>query len=196
MHTTPDMKIIVRTIFLLAVTCSVHAAQPVKLSDEQLRTAITGVWFSEELPNLMKHIATRMQYFPDGRFVGDYRISGPGSEQYIRSIGTWKVAGGQFSETAKKTSDPAIKFPTFVRHVVAIDRNHMILETSDGARAELWRGKAQLETAKVSVSSLDRKKLFAQLLAMHVSGYRSVPAGGGNVSFRLDSRKIQNPPHK
>jgi hypothetical protein len=144
----------------------------------------------------MKHIGTRMQYFPDGRFVGDYRISGPGSEQYLRSVGTWKVSGGQFSESAKETSDTAVSFPTFVRRVVAIDRNHMILETSDGTRAELWRGKTPLERGARSVSSLNRKKLFSELLSMHVSGYRSVPAGGGNVSFRLDSRKIEKPSHR
>ena len=181
---------------LITVASSVYAAPPAKLSDAQLREKIVGVWFSEELPNLMKHIATRMQYFPDGRFIGDYRISGPGSEQYLRSVGRWKVSGGEFSETAEKTSDPAISFPIFVRHVVAIDPNHMILETSDGTRAELWRGKMPLETGARSVSSLDRKKLFSALLSMHVSGYRSVPDGGGNVSSRLDSRKIEKPPHQ
>jgi hypothetical protein len=137
-----------------------------------------------------------MQYFPDGRFIGDYRVSGPGSEQYLRSVGSWKVSNKQFSEAAEKTSDPAISFPSFVRHVVAIDRNHMILETSDGTRAELWRGKVQLETETRSVSSLNRKKLFSDLLSMHVSGYRSVPAGGSNVSFRLDSRKLEQSPHQ
>jgi len=150
------LKSAVFVAVLLAVASSVYAARPVRLSDAQLREKIVGVWFSEELPNLMKHIGTRMQYFPDGRFLGDYRISGPGSEQYLRTVGNWKVGGGEFSEIAEKTSDPDISFPTFVRHVVAIDRNHVILETSDGTRAELWRGKRALETGARSVSSLDR----------------------------------------
>jgi hypothetical protein len=50
--------------------------------------------------------------------------------------------------------------------------------------------------SKLVITSLNRKKLFSKLLLMHLSGYRTVPAGGGNVSFRLDSRKIEKPPHQ
>ena len=112
--------------------------------------------------------------------------------RYLHSVGSWKVSGGEFSETAEKTSDPAISFPIFVRQVVAIDLRHMILETSDGTRAELWRGKMPLETGARSVSSLDRKKLFSALLSMHVSGYRSVPDGGGNVSSGSTAARLKS----
>ena len=66
---------------------SIFAAPAVELSDAQLRQKIVGVWFSEELPNLMEHIGTRLQYYPDGQVIGDYRISGPGSESYLRTLG-------------------------------------------------------------------------------------------------------------
>ena len=183
--------------FLLTVFFGspVYAAPAVKLSDEELRAKIAGVWFSEELPQMMRHIAERMQYFPDGRFVGDYRISTPSSEHYIRNIGTWKVDGGQFSETTEKCSDP-VKLPTLVRHLVVIDRGHMIIETNDGTRSELWRGDFELEKGRRSVSSVDRKKLFAQLLAIHVSGYRFEPVGNGYSRIRIDTRKIPAPPPK
>ena len=180
----------------LIVHSAVYASPAVKLSDEQLRSAIAGVWFSEELPQLMRHIAERMQYFPDGRFVGDYRISTPSSEHYIRNAGMWKVTGGQFSETTEKCSEPDVNIPTLTRHVVVIDRTHMIIETTDGTRSELWRGDFPLEKNHRAVSSVDHKKLFSQLLAMHVSGYRLVPSGKGYSTIRIDTRKIPAPPAK
>ena len=191
------LKFAVLTALLLGIAFPLHAAPPVKLSDEQLRTKITGVWFAEELPHLMRHIGERMQYFPDGRFLGDYRISTPNGEHYLRNAGTWKVSGGQFSETTEKCSEPGLKLPTLVRHVVTIDREHMIIETSDGTRSELWRGDVELEKGRRSVSSVDRKKLFAQLLAMRVSGYRFEPIGNGKSRIRIDTRKIPvSPPKK
>src|SRR5689334_19800806 len=92
------------TLLLVVIASVTFAAAPVKLSDDQLRAKIAGVWFTEELPEVTTHIGERYQYFPDGRFVSDFRISGPGSERYIRSIGTWKVSGGQFSETVQQTN--------------------------------------------------------------------------------------------
>jgi hypothetical protein len=182
---------------LAFVLCSTaYAAAPVKLSDEQLRAAIAGAWFSEELPQMMRHIAERMQYFPDGRFIGDYRISTPSSEHYIRNTGTWKVKNGQFSEATERCSESGINLPTLVRHVVVIDRAHMIIETSDGTRSELWRGDFPLEKDHRTVSKVDRKELFSQLLAMRVSGYRLVPSGKGYATIRIDTRKIPAPPAK
>jgi len=150
------------TIFALALMlcASLYGSPPVKLSDEQLRTAIVGVWFSEELPQMMRHIAERMQYFPDGRFVGDYRISTPSSEHYIRNAGTWKVSGGQFSEATDKCSEPGVNLPTLVRHGVVMDHTHMIIETADGTRSELWRCEFPLEKNNRTVSSVDHKKAF------------------------------------
>jgi hypothetical protein len=180
---------------LVLIACLSFAATPVKLTDDQLRAKIAGVWFGEELPAVTTHIGERYQYFPDGRFVADYRISGPGTERYIRSIGTWKVSGGQFSETVEHTNFEK-RFPTFIRHVTAIDTKHIVLETSDGTHAELFRGKAQLENGTPSLSSLDRAKLLKELASAHVSGFHSVPAGNGMSSFRLDSRKIEQAKHQ
>ena len=196
MLTPSHMRQITLAFLLLLTACALHAESPVKLTDEQLRTQIVGVWYFEVLPDLKQQIAERVQYFPGGKFVADYRISGPGSEKYLRALGTWKIEEGKFSETSRETSDPAIKFPTFTRQVLAIDARHMILVTSDGTRAELWRGKAPLEDGKPTVSSLDQKKFFEELMAMHLSGWRSVPAGDGKVSFRLDSRIIEDAAHK
>jgi hypothetical protein len=56
---------------------------------------------------------------------------------------------------------------------------------------EYWRGTGQLERGCRSVSSMDRKRLLADLAAMHVSGIHSAPAGNGSHSFRLDSRRIR-----
>jgi hypothetical protein len=189
------MKFTLFATILFAAEFCCFAIDAVKLSDEQLRAQILGVWFTEELPDLTRHIAQRMQYFANGRFIGDFRISGPGSEKYIRSLGIWSVKDARFSETAEQTSDPAIKFPSFFRYVTTIDSKHMILETEDGSRAEYWRGNGPLQSGTPSVSSVDHKQLFKELLVMHVSGYREVPDGKGAVSFRLDSRKIENPPH-
>jgi hypothetical protein len=186
--------ILVTLLMIAGVTA--RGAPAVKLSDEQLRTQITGVWFSEELPQVMRHIAERMQYFPDGRFLGDYRISTPNSEHYIRNAGTWKVSGSQFSEVTEKCSEPGFSIPTLVRHVVVIDRSHMIIETADGTRSELWHGQFALEKGRRSISSVDRQKLFAQLLAMQVSGFRLVPAKKGYSTIRIDTRKIPAPPTK
>ena len=115
------MKLTVLATLAVMIGSSIYPAPPVKLSDEKLREAIAGAWFSEELPQMMRHIAERMQYFPDGRFIGDYRISTPSSEHYIRNTGTWKVSNGKFSEATEKCSEPGINLPTLVRHVVVID---------------------------------------------------------------------------
>jgi hypothetical protein len=187
------MKYVPFLIAFVLVGVSLRAAAPVKLSDQQLRDEIVGVWFGEELPEITRHIAQRTLYYPDGRFVSDFRISGPDMEHYLRSVGTWQVVAGKFSETTQQTSEPGIKFPTLIRHVTAIDHRHMMLETSDSTRAEYWRGSGQLERGNHSVSSVDRKRLLADLGAMHVSGYHSVPAGNGSHSFQIDSRKIRNP---
>jgi len=190
------LNLAIAATLALIIDFTLYASPPVKMSDEQLRSAIAGVWFGEELPQLMRHIAERMQYFPNGTFVGDYRLSTPSSEHYIRNLGTWKVSGGQFSETTEKCSEQGVNFPTLIRHVVIIDHTHMILETADGTRAELWRGDFPLEKNQRTISSVDHKKLFSQLLAMRVSGYRLVPSGKGYSTIRIDTRKIPAPPAK
>jgi hypothetical protein len=72
----------------------------------------------------------------------------------------------------------------------------MIIETNDGTRSELWRGDFELGEGRRSVSSVDRKKLFAQFLAMHVSGYRFEPIGSGSSRIRIDTRRIPASPPK
>jgi hypothetical protein len=193
--TRNNMKATVFLALMLVSRASLYAAPPVKLSDEQLRVKIAGVWFGEELLPQMRHIGQRTQYFPDGRFVCDCRLSTAGSEHYVRNVGTWKVSSRQFSETTTKCSDP-VNIPTLVRHVVVMDRGHMILETDDGTRFEMWRGSFDFEKGRQSVSSVDRKKLFGELMAMNVSGYRLVPAGKGYSTIRIDTRKIPVAPPK
>ena len=183
-------------ILSLVIACNSFSSEPVKLSDDQLRKSIVGVWFAEDMRDLKMHVGQRMQYFSDGHFVGDFRISGPGHERYLRSLGVWSVTDGKFSETAEQTSDPEIKFPSFFRYVVSVDSKHMILGLDDSSRTEWWRGKWPLEHLDPTVSSADHKQLFEQLLEMHVSGYREVPDGKGSVSSRLDSRMLGNPPSK
>jgi hypothetical protein len=185
------MKTAVIFSLILLLCSSVGAAPPVKLSDDELHAKISGVWFGEQLLPGMRHIGQRTQYYADGSFVCDCRLSSAASEHYVRNVGTWKVSAGQFSETTTKCSDP-VNIPTLVRHVIIMDHGHMVLETSDGTRFEMWRGPFELKKGHQSVSSVDRKKLFAQMQAMHVSGFRLVPSGKGYSSIRLDTRAVAN----
>jgi hypothetical protein len=63
--------------FFIAALRSLSA---VELSDEQLREKIVGVWYCEALRDTLHHNGGRLQYFPDGLFIADYRISSPGLE--------------------------------------------------------------------------------------------------------------------
>ena len=186
------MKTILLLVLALLVQWPLQGAPPVKPADEQLRTKIVGVWFGEELVPPMRHVGQRSQYFPDGRFACDSRLSSPGGEHYIRNIGRWTVNGGVFSDTTTSCSDP-VKIPTLIRHVVVIDHGHMILETDNGTRFEMWRGPFELETGGQSLTSVNHKRLFEELMAMHVSGYRLVPAGKGYSSIRFDTRVTAKP---
>jgi hypothetical protein len=183
------MRAVLHAVF--AAFCATGSAAAA-LSDEQLRAQIAGVWYCEDMQEVTKHAAGRLQYFPDGRFIADYRVSGPGNEHYIRTLGTWKVAGGLFTESVSKHSDPKQSFGTLVRRVIAIDKRRMILGPADGgsARFEIWRGKTKLDDSEGSMASI-QKKLLTDLESMHISGFRPIPAGNGMVSWRLDSRKIQ-----
>jgi len=176
-------------VLVVALRFPAAAAQ---LSDKQLRAQIVGVWYTEDMKEVTRHVGGRLQYFPDGRFIADYRISTPGGEQYVRTVGRWNVDHGLFAETVDKISDPKENIPPLVRRVVAIDSRHMILAPAGGAsaRLEIWRGKTKLDASEGSTAAI-QKKLLADLESMHVSGFRPVPAGNDMVSWRLDSRKIQ-----
>jgi hypothetical protein len=168
------------------------SAAAVQLSDEQLRQQIVGVWYTEDMKEVTRHVGSRLQYFPDGRFIGDYRISTPGGEQYLRTIGRWNVDHGLFTETVDKISDPKESIPPLVRRVIAIDSRHMIIApvSNSKGRCELWRGKTKLDGSEPRKSVIT-KKLLADLESMHVSGFRPVDAGNGMVSWRVDSRAVQ-----
>jgi hypothetical protein len=183
-------------LLFILIACTSFGTERVKLTDDQLRARIVGVWFAEDMKELTMHVAQRMQYYPDGHFVGDFRISGPGNERYLRTLGVWSVKDGKFSETAQKTSDPEITFPTFFRYVVVIDSKHMTLGIDDGSQMEWFRGTWPLESGTPTLLSVDHKKLFDQFFEMHLSGYREVPDGKGSVSFRLDSRILKSKPSK
>jgi hypothetical protein len=181
---------------VFAVCLAVPAAA-VQLNDRQLRSQIAGVWYTEDMKEITRHVGGRLQYFPDGRFIADYRISTAGGEQYLRTIGRWNVDHGLFAETVDKISDPKENIPPLVRRVVTIDARHMILAPagSGNARFEIWRGKTKLDASEGSMASI-QKKLLADLESMHVSGFRPIPAGNGMVSWRLDSRKIESAKHQ
>jgi hypothetical protein len=183
------MRALVLNIFLAVVLQSVAAsAQP---ADKQLRAQIVGVWYTEEMKEITRHIAGRLQYFPDGRFIADHRISSSGGEQYVRTSGRWSVDQGLFAETVDESS-PKKNIPPLVRRVIAIDSRHMIIAPADNdkARVEIWRGKTKLDASEDAKDSM-QKKLLADLESMHVSGFRRQDAGNGKVSWRLDSRLIE-----
>lgn len=179
-------------LLLLATLLPCSALEPIKLSDDQLRARIAGVWYTEELPSITRHIGQRTEYRPDGNFVSDYRISGPGSERCLRVIGTWKVGDGVFSETESAASDPEIKIPTLTRHVVALDVDHMIIVSLDEThQSEAWRGKAKTGTDQPTTTLPGAKALLDDLTSMHVGGYHDDPVGNRKVRSILDSRKLQ-----
>jgi hypothetical protein len=175
--------------FAVAIFGSLTAAE---LTDEQLRAKIVGVWYCEDLHDTLHHTGERMQYFPDGLFIADYRISSPGSEQYVRTRGRWNVSQGIFTETVQHVAGTTQSIPKLARRVAVIDSQKMILAPPDGgsARFTAWRGKTKLDASERPIEST-KKKLWADLEAMHMSGFRPNSPGPGPVSWRLDSRVIQ-----
>ena len=170
------------------------SADPAPPSDQQLRDGVVGVWYTEELPSVTQHIAQRTQYRPDGNFVSDYRISGPGKERYLRVIGTWKVEDGVFSETQSEASDSKVKIPTLTRRVVKIDADQLtIVSLDESHRSTAWRGKEAPGTEKPTVALPDQKGFVEDLRTMGVSGFHEEPVADGKVRFVLDSRKLKQP---
>jgi hypothetical protein len=163
-----------------------------KLTDDQLRAQIVGVWYCEALRDTLHHNGGRLQYFPDGLFIADYRISSVASEQYVRTRGRWSVDHGVFAETADYVAGTDESIPKLARKVVAIDRQKMVLAPAAGgdARFTIWRGKTKLDPTEHPMQAT-QKKLLAELEAMHMSGFRPNSPGPGPVSWRLDSRVIQ-----
>ena len=171
------------------VAASAAATQP---SNDQLRGQIVGVWYCEALRDTLHHNGGRLQYFPDGLFIADYRISSVGTEQYVRTRGRWSVDHGVFSETADYVAGTDESIPKFARKVVAIDRQKMVLAPAagGGARFTIWRGKKKLDSSEHSMEAT-QKKLLTELEAMHMSGFRPNSPGPGPVSWRLDSRVVR-----
>jgi hypothetical protein len=172
------------------VAASAAAAQ---LANKQLRAQIVGVWYCEVLRDTLHHNGGRLQYFPDGLFIADYRISSVASEQYVRTRGRWSVDHGVFTETADSVAGTDESIPKLARRVVAIDRQKMVLAPAagDGPRFTIWRGKTTLDPSEHSMEAT-RKTLLAELEAMHMSGFRPNGPGPGPVSWRLDSRVVQD----
>jgi len=171
------------------VAASAAAIQP---SDDQLRAQIVGVWYCEALRDTLHHNGGRLQYFPDGLFIADYRISSVASEQYVRTRGRWNVDHGVFTETADHVAGTDESIPKLARQVVAINRQKMVLAPAagSGARFTIWRGKTKLDPSEHSMEAT-QKKLLPELEAMHMSGFRPNGSGPGPVSWRLDSRVIE-----
>ena len=184
------MRALMLTFSLFAALFSSAAAD--QLSDDQLRAKIVGVWYCEDLRDTLHHNGGRLQYFPDGLFIGDYRLSSPGSEQYVRTRGRWSVDHGTFTETAEYIAGTSESIPKLARRVVAIDGKKMVLAPAagGGARFTIWRGKTNLDATEHSMEAT-QKKLLAELEAVHMSGFRPNSSGPGPVSWRLDSRVIE-----
>jgi hypothetical protein len=184
-----SMRALMLSASLLALSLCPLAAE---LSDDQLRAQIVGVWYCEDLRDTLRHNGGRLQYFPDGLFIADYRLSSPGSEQYVRTRGRWRVTHGIFTETAEYIAGTSESIPKLGRRVVAIDAKKMVLAPAAGgsARFTIWRGKTKLDATEHSIEAT-QKKLLAELGAMHISGFKPNSPGPGPVSWRLDSRVIE-----
>jgi hypothetical protein len=178
------------TLALALFAPSLHAGQ---LTDAQLRSQIVGVWYSEDLRDTLHHNAGRLQYFPDGLFIADYRLSSPGSGQYVRTRGKWSVDHGVFTETANYIAGTNESIPKFARRIAVIDSQKMVLAPATGGsgRFTIWRGKTKLDAAERSME-ITQKKLLAELQSVHMSGFRSVGSGPGPVAWRLDSRILDS----
>jgi hypothetical protein len=152
------------------VAASAAASQ---LTDDQLRAQIVGVWYCEALRDTLHHNGGRLQYFPDGLFIADYRISSVASEQYVRTRGRWSVDHGVFTETADYVAGSDESIPKLARQVVAINRQKMVLAPAagGGARFTIWRGKTRLNPSEHSMEAT-QKNLLAELEAVHMSGFR------------------------
>jgi hypothetical protein len=86
---------------------SARADDPPKPSDAEIRKLLVGKWSQEEtLPNGAKGKATTT-YKGDGTFSGEGTIEFQGQTLRITASGTWKVEGGDLSETIDK-SEPAV----------------------------------------------------------------------------------------
>ena len=159
------------------------SAAATQLTDDQLRAQIVGVWYCEALRDTFHHNGGRLQYFPDGLFIADYRISSVASEQYVGTRGRWSVDHGVFTETADYAAGTDESIPKLTRQVVAIDRQKMVLAPAagGGARFTIWRGKTKLDPSEHSMEAT-QKKLLAELEAMHMSGFRPNGSGSGPVS--------------
>jgi len=67
-------------VLMLSLGLVAASAAATQLTDGQLRAQIVGVWYCEALRDTLHHNGGRLQYFPDGLFIADYRISGVASE--------------------------------------------------------------------------------------------------------------------
>jgi hypothetical protein len=133
-------------------------------SDADLKSAISRVWFGEELHSTTMHACARYQYFPDGRFLADYRISHLGSEEYVRSIGHWDIIHGIFLESVEETNHPSLKQHALQRRVLSIDDHSLLVEALSGRRAEYIRTDYPLTGSSTSLRGFDREAFLARLL--------------------------------
>lgn len=181
------MRALMLSIGLVAVS-----AAATQLGDGQLRAQIVGVWYCEVLRDTLHHNGGWLQYFKDGLFIADYRISSVAGEQYVRTRGRWSVDHGVFTETADYVAGTDESIPKLARQVVSIDRQKMVLAPAagGGTRFTIWSAKTKLDSTEHSMKAT-QKKLLAELEAMHMSGFRPQDAGKGMVSWRLDSRIIE-----
>lgn len=184
-----------RCLWLLAAALLVGCASfsgTAPKSDRALRERITGIWFSEALPNSITHVSGRYQYFPDGHFAADYRISQVGAEEFRRDLGTWKVADGVFSESVTKTTSADKPF-TLRRRVTRLTGRQMEMQVDGGTtRAVLYRSSAALPAGPPKLALCDRAEFMRQAEKLRLRGFLPIPVKDhpGLNSWKVESREL------
>lgn len=191
------LRFLLPLILALVPGCATVSDRPPK-SDEALKRQIAGVWFTEDLPNLTRHVCARTQYFPDGRFVADYRVSGVDQEEFIRSIGTWDVVSGIFTESVTGNTSPKLQNDTLNRRVRSISPDKMVIVAvaKHGKTATLFRANVPLSSDPIKLRECSHAEFLEQAKALGMRGFLSAPTtfkGKGYNAWRIESRYIPVP---
>jgi hypothetical protein len=145
----------------------------------------------------MTHVCGRCQYFPGGRFVADARVSHPGKDEYVRSIGSWDVVDGVFVESVDRASSPRMNPPPLRRRVVSIDHRAMIVTTAShprGPRTEFIATRFAFSKGSSSLGDFDRGEFLAQAKQLGIRGFLPVPVdyqGKSYNAWRVESRVLK-----
>jgi hypothetical protein len=120
------------------------ASEPVKLSDETIRSLIPGGWISQE--RLDGRLMTlTVEYRSDGTFGASARMTeGRYSNKLVLS-GTWRVQNGNLLSQTEATGMPA-RVTTY--EVVAVNETMLVLRDRDGDLVVRRRARAESQRPK------------------------------------------------